>query len=176
MSELTFLEKIKGEKLSSGQPTPTIGESAIAGLGGMIITGLLYLLHGEFKILPSFIIPFGASAVLVFAAPSAPFSQPRNVILGHLIAAVVGVAVYSLFPVTSWWTLLLANGITIFLMVLLKAVHPPAGATPLLPVISGISNFTWVLAPVLTGAIIIVLTGLIYNNLYKKRRYPVYWI
>ena len=176
MSELTFLEKIKGEKLSSGLPTPSLGEAAISGLGGMIITGLLYLLHGELKVLPSFIIPFGASAVLVFAAPTAAFSQPRNVILGHLIAAVVGVAVYAMFPVTAWWTLLLANGVTIFFMVLFKAVHPPAGATPLLPVISGISNFSWVLAPVLTGAIIIVATGIVYNNLVKKRRYPAYWI
>lgn len=176
MSELSFFEKIKGEKLSSGLPNPTLAEAAISGLGGMVIVGLLYLLHGEFKILPSFIIPFGASAVLVFAAPSAPFSQPRNVILGHLIAALVGVAVYTMFPVTSWWTLLLANGLTIFFMVLFKAVHPPAGATPLLPVISGISHFGWVLAPVLVGAIIIVLVGIVYNNLFKKRRYPVFWI
>ncbi|MDD4731596.1 MAG: HPP family protein [Desulfovibrio sp.] len=175
MLKLSYWEKIKGEKIASGLPAPQLSDALASGVGGLLIIGVLYLLHGEFKLLPSFIIPFGASAVLVFAAPWAPFSQPRNVIVGHLVAAMVGVAIYSVFPLTSWLALALANGLAIFLMVLFKAVHPPAGATPLLPVLTGISDFTWLMAPVLTGSIIIVVIGVLYNNLIKKRRYPVFW-
>lgn len=175
MDNLTFFQKIQGEKRHSGIPYPKFLEAVVSGAGGMVVIAVLYLLHGELDVFPAFIIPFGASAVLVFAAPSAPFSQPRNVILGHLVAALVGMIVFYFFPVTTWWTLFLANGLAIFFMSLFKAVHPPAGATPLLPIISNISDFTWILAPVLVGSIIVVLVGIIYNNCFKWRRYPVYW-
>ena len=34
---------------------------------------------------------FGASAVLIYGAPQADFSQPRNLIGGHIISAFIGV-------------------------------------------------------------------------------------
>jgi len=37
--------------------------------------------------------PMGASACLVFAAPAAPFSQPKNVILGHLLSGFIGACI-----------------------------------------------------------------------------------
>ena len=37
---------------------------------------------------------FGASAVLVYGAPQAPFSQPRNLIGGHCLSALIGVTVF----------------------------------------------------------------------------------
>jgi len=37
---------------------------------------------------------FGASAVLVYGAPLAEFSQPRNLIGGSVLSALIGVAVY----------------------------------------------------------------------------------
>lgn len=176
MSDLKFYEKIRGEKVFSGLPRPKLKDAIISGLGGMLIIGFLYILHEEFQVFSSFILPFGASAVLVSAAPASPFSQPRNVILGHLVSALVGMLVFSMFPVCNWWVLLLANGFAIFFMVLLKAVHPPAGATALLPVLIGISDFTWLLEPVLAGSVIVVLVGILYNNLFKERRYPVFWL
>jgi CBS-domain-containing membrane protein len=60
-------------------------------------------------------------------------------------------------------------------MVATKTVHPPAGATALLPIISNITDYTWVILPVFVGTLIIVAVGLLYNNLWKKRKYPAWW-
>lgn len=176
MSEMSYFEKIKGEKFSSGLPRPKLLDALIGGCGGLILLGVLCFLHDELKLVPIFIVPFGASAVLVFAAPAAPFSQPRNVILGHFIAGLTGVVVFTICSSGGWWALAIANGVAIFLMIQLKAVHPPAGATSLLPVAAGITDFGWLLRPVLMGTIIIVLIGVLYNNLFKNRRYPMFWI
>jgi len=171
----TYIQKIKGEKTCSGLPYPKLKDVLIAGLGGFIIISLLYLLHAEWKVFLCFIVPFGASAVLVFAAPAAPFSQPRNVIGGHLLSALVGVIIMVIFKADTWWVLAIANAIAIMVMVATKTVHPPAGATVFLPILNNITSFVWPFLPVLVGAVIIVIIGVLYNNLWAKRRYPAYW-
>lgn len=177
MSEesLGYFEKFKGEKLKSGLPYPKALEVLISSLGGFLVIAILYLLHAELKTLLCFIIPFGASAVLVFSAPAAPFSQPRNVIGGHVISALVGVTVSLICKQDIWWALAIANGVAIALMVTTKTVHPPAGATALLPIVSKITTYTWVVLPVFVGTLIIVAVGLLYNNLWMKRKYPTWW-
>ena len=172
---LGYFDKFKGEKPTSGLPYPKLFEVLISGLGGFVIMAIHYLLHADLEVILCFIIPFGASAVLVFAAPAAPFSQPRNVIGGHVIASLVGVTVAVLFKQNVWWTIAIANGVAIALMVATKTVHPPAGATALLPIISNITDYTWVILPVFVGTLIIVAVGLLYNNLWKKRKYPAWW-
>jgi CBS-domain-containing membrane protein len=171
----TYLDKIKGEKTSSGLAYPKPRDVLIGGAGGFLVISLLYLLHAEWQALLCFIVPFGASAVLVFAGPSAPFSQPRNVVGGHVIAALVGVTFATLLQADDWWVLASANGVAIMLMMLTKTVHPPAGATAFLPIIAETHSFLWILLPVLTGALIIVIVGVLYNNLWAKRRYPSFW-
>ncbi len=172
----TYVEKLSGVKVNSGLPYPRLAEGLISGLGGFILIGLLWLLHNDLSLAAVFVIPFGASAVLVFGAPAAPFSQPRNVIGGHVVAALVGVAVMAIFNNSSWYVMAIANGLAIAAMVLTKTVHPPAGATSLLPIVGNITSFMWVLSPVLLGAIIIVVLGLLYNNLVKTRHYPAFWL
>jgi CBS-domain-containing membrane protein len=170
-----YFQKFKGDKVRSGLPYPKLKDILIAGLGGFIIISLLYLLHAEWKIVLCFIVPFGASAVLVFAAPAAPFSQPRNVIGGHLLSALVGILVMVIFKSDQWWVLAIANAVAIMVMVATKTVHPPAGATTFLPILNNVTSFTWALLPVLVGAVIIVVVGLLYNNLWAKRKYPAFW-
>ena len=46
---------------------------------------------------PMIAAPFGATAVLVFGVPDSPLAQPRNVIGGNFLAAVVCVTVLHLF-------------------------------------------------------------------------------
>ena len=170
-----YVDKIKGEKVRSGIPYPKVLDILIGGLGGFIIISLLYLLHAEWQVVLCFVVPFGASAVLVFAAPGAPFSQPRNVIGGHVISALVGITIVIIFKEAHWWVLALANAIAIILMMATKTVHPPAGATTFLPIINQTFSYTWVLLPVLVGAVLIVVVGIIYNNIWAKRRYPSFW-
>lgn len=171
-----YLEKIKGIKLRSGIAYPKWYIPLIGALGGFLAIALVQLLSVELDLLPCFIVPFGASCVLLFSAPSAPFSQPRNVIGGHVVAALVGLGVHSVFQETTFWTLALANGLAIGIMVATKTVHPPAGATAFLPLLTGISNWSWALVPVAVGAVILVIVAVLYSNLYKNQRYPVYWI
>ena len=167
--------KILEAKPVSGIPYPSLREILISGLGGLLIVCLLNFVSLETDIVKAFIVPFGATAVLVFAAPAAPFSQPRNFFGGHLISAASGIVVMLLFNEVSWWTLALANGLAIALMVATKCVHPPAGATALLPVVNNVTSFTWLLTPVLVGCLIILVVALLYNNVWSKRKYPVFW-
>lgn len=172
---LTYLEKLKGTKTYSGLPWPKWYLPLIGGGGGLLAIAIVQLLNTEWDLMECFIVPFGASCVLLFAAPAAPFSQPRNVIGGHVISALVGLAVYAIFEESVWWSLALANGTAILLMVLTKTVHPPAGATAFLPLLSGITDWTWVILPVGVGAVILVVIALLYSNLFTNQRYPAFW-
>lgn len=124
---------------------------------------------------------FGASAVLLFGAPRAPFSQPRNLIGGHLISALVGVACYRYLPDLPQVPGLVesaAVATSIALMLLTHTTHPPGGATALIAVIGsdGIHELGWgYVFPVLAGAAILLLVALIGNNLHHPGSYPDRW-
>jgi len=126
---------------------------------------------------------FGASAVLAYGAPLAEFSQPRNLVLGHVVSAIVGVAAYRLLPNPSDLALACAVAVACSVagMHLTRSLHPPGGATALIAVIGGekihAMGFAYVLSPVLIGAIVLLLVAIFTNNLSRnpKRHYPLYW-
>lgn len=175
-----YLALMRGQQLVSSTPYPGLGEALVSGIGGFIVISLLTYLHFEVQAIGMFIVPFGASAVLAFAAPGAPFSQPRNILGGHMVAALSGIVVYMLTGASAFWAIGLASGLAITLMVLTKTVHPPAGATALIPVINGIADPIWAISPVLVGALVLVIVALLYNNFWARidkfpRRYPSFW-
>ena len=120
---------------------------------------------------------FGASAVLAYGAPQAPFSQPRNLIGGHCISALVGVSVYLLLGNQGIFACPLAVSLAIVAMQLTGTVHPPGGATALIAVIGGSTvhslGYWYVLCPVGLGACIMVAVAMVVNNLSgdKARKY-----
>jgi CBS domain-containing membrane protein len=120
---------------------------------------------------------FGASSVLVYGAIESPLAQPRNLVGGHVISAFIGVVIYKLLPEVLWITAPLAVALSIVLMQITKTLHPPGGATALIAVIGSEKikalGFMYVLIPVLSGALILLMTALIFNNLTRKRSYPV---
>ncbi|GAB3255606.1 hypothetical protein GCM10027347_16850 [Larkinella harenae] len=120
---------------------------------------------------------FGASCVLIFGATNSPLAQPRNLIGGHLLASVIGVAVHKLFPDQLWLSSALAVSLTIVGMQITKTMHPPAGATALIANIGSekITNlgFYYTLTPVMSGVMILFLTAIVINNIPSKRSYPV---
>jgi CBS-domain-containing membrane protein len=83
---------------------------------------------------PLLIGSFGASAVLAFGAIRSPLAQPRNLVGGHFLSALVGVSCYFLFPGTPWLASCLAVATAIALMHVTKTLHPPGGATALIAV------------------------------------------
>lgn len=117
--------------------------------------------------------PFGATAVLVFGVPDSPLAQPRNVIGGNCLAAIVCVILVH-FLGTEPWVMALAVATTIKLMQLTRTVHPPGGAVALLGVMSH-AAWNFVVTPILLGSILIVLCTVIFNNLVPGRPYPKHW-
>ncbi|TET44343.1 MAG: HPP family protein [Dehalococcoidia bacterium] len=172
-NERSYFDKWKGAKGLSGIPYPKLSAIILSGLGGLVTILLIAGLSLEAEFL-CLIVPLGATCVLIFAAPAAPFSQPRNVVLGHLLAALVGLAFFCVLG-SAFWVAALANGVAIALMVATKTVHPPAGATALIPVLTANGAWLWAFYPAALGAIICVLIGLIYNNAIKGRVYPAFW-
>jgi CBS domain-containing membrane protein len=119
---------------------------------------------------------FGASGVLIFGAIQSPMAQPRNLIGGHLISAIIGVTIYKILPDIIWLTAPLAVALSIVMMQITKTLHPPGGATALIAVIGPekikVLGYSYVLSPVLTGAIIPFIVALIFNNVTPHRKYP----
>jgi len=119
---------------------------------------------------------FGASSVLVYGVIQSPLAQPRNLIGGHLVSALVGVTVLQLLPDILWLTAPLAVSLSIVLMQYSKTLHPPGGATALIAVTgsSELKNlgYWYVLSPVLSGAVILLIVALVFNNLTLNRHYP----
>jgi len=141
-----------------------------AGLG-IFITALLSRWWGGSAVAATWLVaPMGASAVLVFAVPSSPMAQPWSVLMSHTLAALVGVtcAIYIGDPVGA---ASVAVGLSLALMLAFRCVHPPGGATALLAVLLHASNYYFVLFPVLANACLLVMSGVVYNNL-TGRAYP----
>ena len=169
----SYFQKLKGTKVHSGLPRPKLSDAFLSGLGVSIVLSFLAFLTFEFKAAILFL-PFSASAFIIFALPKAPVAQPRSVIGGHVLSALVGVALYVGLG-QSFWVVGLAGGVVAALMVVTKAWHPPAVCTALIPVMTPIGNWLWVSYPVGLGSAIVVIIGLLYNNLLKDRTYPDFW-
>lgn len=121
---------------------------------------------------------FGASSVLVYGIIQSPFSQPRNLVGGHIISAFIGVTVHKLAPDIIWIAAPLAVSFAIILMQITKTLHPPGGATALIAVIGSDKikslGYMYVLSPVLVGVLILLITALVFNNMTQNRYYPAH--
>jgi len=146
---------------------------AFAGIGIIAFLQSLQLDRSENVFL---IGSFGASCVLVYGAIQSPLAQPRNLVGGHLVSALIGVTVYKLLPDILWLTAPLAVALSIVMMQITRTLHPPGGATALIAVtgtakIKALGYF-YVIAPVLTGTLILLAVALVFNNMTPSRQYP----
>lgn len=119
---------------------------------------------------------FGASSVLIYGLINSPLAQPRNLIGGHVICALVGVTIHKLIPGELWLSAALSVSLSIVLMQITKTMHPPGGATALIANIGSAKiqalGYFYVLSPVLSGVIILLLVAILCNNATKHRSYP----
>jgi CBS domain-containing membrane protein len=119
---------------------------------------------------------FGASSVLIYGIINSPLAQPRNLIGGHVICALVGVTMHKLIPHEVWLSSALAVSVSIVLMQITKTLHPPGGATALIANIGSAKiqalGYLYVLSPVLSGAVVLLLVALLVNNMTSHRKYP----
>ena len=164
--------------LRRGTPV-RFGDVWRAGLGGLLgiaVTGALarMFMGGDALAEPLLVAPLGASAVLLFAVPASPLTQPRAVIGGSILSALVGVTC-AMFVPEPLLAASLAVAVSIALMSLLGCLHPPGGAVALTAVIGGASvtdlGYGFVFVPVGLGAVLLVVSAVVFNTLVG-RSYP----
>jgi len=120
---------------------------------------------------PYLIASFGATAVLIYGAPNAKFSRPKNVFFGHLISAIIGVTITMVFhglgilTDMKWVACAIAVSLAIIAMMVTGTVHPPGGATALTCVHSGFCTFDYVIRPIMLGIIIMMIVATIANDI-----------
>ncbi|MCG7631468.1 MULTISPECIES: HPP family protein [Gordonia] len=156
----------------------SVREALRAGAGAGVALGLvgLVLAASEVDLRTGLflIAPFGATAVLVFAAPNSPLAQPWPAVVGNTVSAAVGVAATLVVPLPAL-RVALAVGLSVALMIGCHAVHPPAGAVAMTAALSPETiqslGFRFVLAPVLAGTLLLVVLAAGYARL-TGRRYP----
>ena len=141
----------------------------IASLGSIVCISLIAFLDEFFEDAVWLIPPFGATMVLVMAVHSSPLAQPKNIIIGHVLSATAGVIVYY-FLGNTFISVGIGVGLAVFLMMVTKTIHPPAGANPIIVILNS-QGINFILYPVAIGALIIVFFAIIYNRLLK-RKYP----
>ena len=177
---MNFFQKMKGSGQSPPQVAPV--EVVWSWIGSFLGIAAVSLIHyklldqtGLMMILGS----FGASAVLIYGAIRSPLAQPRNLLGGHILSAVIGVTAFHWLGGQPWLAAAVAVSTAIAIMHLTKTLHPPGGATALIAVIGGESvhnlGYLYVVMPTALGAIVMLIIALIVNNIPKNRKYPEFW-
>ena len=168
---MSYFKKFKGqgEAFPIKSPISEILFVFFVGFISIAIIGYLTKSYDNLLIMGS----FGASCVLLFGFPKSPFSQPRNVILGHFLSTFIGLAFLHILG-NEYWSMALALATAIAVMIATRTVHPPAGSNPLIVFLLA-ANWDYLIFPSLIGSVILVLVAIFYNNLHKNRAYPQYW-
>ncbi|KHK03246.1 HPP family protein [Desulfovibrio sp. TomC] len=178
---MNFFAKMRG----AGTSPPRVGAAEIVwsflgAAGGIGAVAWLHQRVADPAGLTMLLGSFGASAVLLYGAPKSPLAQPRNLIGGHVVSALVGVSVGLAVPGPQWLVCALAVALAIALMHATGTLHPPGGATALIAVSGGPKiaalGYLYVLFPVLSGALVMLAVALVAVNAAPTRRYPEYWL
>ena len=141
----------------------------LSALGALIFISFLAFLDRSFEGMIWLIPPFGASMVLVMAVHESPLAKPKNILLGHILSALSGVIILYLIG-DNFLALGIAVALAVFVMIVTDTIHPPAGANPIIVILTG-QGITFVLFPVAVGAFMLVVFAYLYNKLLK-RNYP----
>ena len=146
-------------------------KSFLAGIFSIITISILTVLTYKTEYGIFLLASFGSSMVLLYGYPESPFAQPKNVFFGHLITAVVGLFFLNFVTLPIYIIIPLAVGFGVGLMIFLNVTHPPAGGNPIIVIIGSVS-FDYLLSPVITGSIIIIVFAIIINRFILKKSYP----
>ena len=146
-------------------------KSLLAGLFSFITISILTLLTYKTVYGVFLLASFGSSMVLLYGYPESPFAQPKNVFFGHLITTAVGLIFLNFVPFPIYIIIPLAVGFGVGLMILLNVTHPPAGGNPIIVIIGSVS-FDYLLSPVISGSLIIIISAIAINRFILKKTYP----
>lgn len=178
---MDYFKKMVGTTKSP--PGVSLSEITWSWVGAFLGIALVALSHyrllGEGSDLTMIIGSFGASAVLIYGAVKSPLAQPRNLMGGHVLSALIGVTCYNLFHDQMWLASALAVATAIAVMHATRTLHPPGGATALIAVIGSEDihslGYLYAVVPAGLGAVIMLIVALAINNIPRSRRYPEFW-
>jgi CBS-domain-containing membrane protein len=177
---MNYFQKMRGT--TTCPPRVSLSEIAWSWLGAFVGIFAVAIINYKFLTGTALVLligSFGASAVLIYGAIKSPLAQPRNLVGGHIISAIIGVSMYKLFPAAPWLAAPLAVATAIAVMHATRTLHPPGGATALIAVMGGEKiyalGYFYVLVPVGLGAVIMLAVALLVNNIPRTRSYPEYW-
>ncbi len=148
-------------------------EPIASGISAAIVIGVLAFLTLKTSAGVWLMFSFGATVFIVFALHNLETAQPKNIFFGHLVSVLVGIIFNETIGI-SFYSLGLSVGVAVALMVYFKVMHPPAASNPLVVLFTDVS-FDFVLFPVITGAIAIILMSVFINKIILKRNYPTKW-
>ena len=148
-----------------------IKQSFFAGLFSIVTIGMLTVLTYKTEFGVFLIASFGSSMVLLYGYPESPFAQPKNIFFGHLLTALIGMIFLYFVPLPLYILLPLAVGFGVSFMIFLNVTHPPAGGNPIIVIIGSVSP-EYILNPVMSGTIIILIFGILINRFVLKKTYP----
>lgn len=178
---MSYFNKMKG--MTKSPPVVSLSEIIWSWIGAFIGISAVAFINFNIVEETDFVMligSFGASAVLIYGAVKSPLAQPRNLIGGHVLSAMIGVTCFKLFPAQMWLASALAVATAIAVMHATKTLHPPGGATALIAVIGSDKihslGYLYALVPAGFGAAIMLIVALLVNNIPKSRRYPEFWI
>ncbi|MDW7675209.1 MAG: HPP family protein [Bacillota bacterium] len=137
-------------------------------LGSFLGIGLISYLTINTK-MPLMVASFGASAVLIYAIPKSPLAQPKNVIGGQMLSAIISCIIAKILGVT-WISIGVAVAMSIGLMMLTNTLHPPGGATAIIAVWTQ-QEIGFVINPILLGSVAMILIAKILALLFSKYIY-----
>ena len=148
-----------------------IKQSVFAGLFSIVTIGILTILTYKTEYGVFLIASFGSSMVLLYGYPESPFAQPKNIFFGHLLTAIIGMFFLYFVPLPLYIIIPLAVGFGVGSMIFLNVTHPPAGGNPIIVIIGSVSP-DYLLNPVLSGTIIILIFGILINRFILNKTYP----
>jgi CBS-domain-containing membrane protein len=165
----TYIKKMKGETIFKSRLNYV--DLMISSFGCLFAMSMISIIAISIGY-PMALGPLGASCLLIFGAHNGPFSQPRHIIGGHLIATLAALIIWNIFD-GSFFIIGITLAVVIILMVLTGTIHPPAAASAIVAINSGAG---WgFIACMIICSIFLVIISLFYNNLFQSRRYPKYW-
>ena len=148
-------------------------EPIVNGLSAGFVIALLALLTFEAPFGVWLVFSFGSSALILFVFHDSEFAQPKNIFFGHLISIIIGILINELIGI-SFISLGLSVGVCVSVMMYLKIVHPPAAANPLIALFADVS-YDFILFPIVTGSVMLILISFLVNRFVLGREYPKKW-
>ena len=145
-------------------------EPIISGISASIVIGVLAFLTLRTSAGILLMFSFGATVFLVFVLHELETAQPKNIFFGHLVSVLVGI-IFNETIGFSFYSLGIAVGVAVTLMIYLKIMHPPAASNPLVVLFTDVS-FEYILFPVIFGTLAIILMSIFLNRIVLKRKYP----